>query len=111
MAVLEYMSTEVDPKDLSHTDLWSICRDEYIKPDYLKKCQNESIIRYVVGTSIDEGKQQIKRLMTAWEKDGKEKKDATELLTIVNKSIERCGDRKSLLTPLRTAKKKLEKVL
>lgn len=111
MAVLEYMSTNVDPKELSHTDLWNICRDTAIKPDYLKKCQNESIIRYIVGTSVEEGKQQLKRFMTAWEKDGKSKEDAANILFMVNESIERCGGRKSLLTPLGAAKKKLEKVL
>ena len=102
------MSTDLTK--LNHYDL----HDRIMNPETSEKdkadCQAEVVIRYIVGTSVECGKQELKSLITAWEDDNKIKEDAAALLVVVKQCISRC-DRKSLLTPLNTAKKKLEKVL
>ena len=101
------MSTDITK--LNHYDLRDLSMNPKLSEQEKQACQAEMVIRYIVNTSVECGKQELKRLITAWEQDNKIKEDAAALLVVIKECISRC-DRKSLLTPLNTARKKLEAV-
>ena len=99
-----------DIKKISTYGLKMLIADDTLSDEDKFKYECESAIRWIIGTTVEDGKRGIGELIKAWEKDGKIKEDAEDLLLIVNQCIERCK-RKGLLVPLGSAKKKLEKVL
>ena len=99
-----------DIKKISSYELNVLITDSTLSDDDKFKYECESAIRWIIGTSVEDGKREIRKLIKAWEEDGKGKEDAETLMAIVKQCIERC-QRKGLLVPLGSAKKKLEKVL
>ena len=97
-------------RDIDALSLYELCNNpnatDFNKSPYL----HEARLRNITGSSVECGKQTLKRLMDDWEANGKEQTEAAQLMPTIDDSLAR-ESRKSMLTVLNSAKRKLEKVL